>query len=300
MYKIACAGPFRYFGKLSMKTTAARFVAAGLKCVCIIIWALTASASQTAQEAPAPQSGSIQELAKEKHNPFADQITVPIQLSSSLDVGPGNGTTGGLNLQPAIPFSLGQNWKIITRPSLSLLLSPPPGRKLGLGDIELQTYLTPGYAEKWIWGLGPVLDAPIATDRVFGTGKWSAGPAVGLVYMSGPWVNGILANHVWSFAGERSRDDVSQTTLEPVISYNFESGWYLSFDSTMTADWMAPAGKRWTIPVGLDVGKTLQVGKHSLSLQFGTYYDVERAEGAAKWLLRFQITLVFPKHPASP
>ena len=283
-----------------MKTNAVSLFAGALKWVCIGIWTFTASASEPSPDAAAPPSSSTQELAKEKHNPFADQITVPIQLSSSLDVGPGNGTTGGLNLQPAIPFSLGQNWKIITRPSLSLLLSPPPGRKLGLGDIELQTYLTPGYAEKWIWGLGPVLDAPIATDRVFGTGKWSAGPAVGLVYMSGPWVNGILANHVWSFAGERSRDDVSQTTLEPVISYNFESGWYLSFDSTMTADWMAPAGKRWTIPVGLDVGKTLQVGKHSLSLQFGTYYDVERAEGAAKWLLRFQITLVFPKHPASP
>jgi len=270
-----------------------------LALVCGSVSALNMGAGESSQDTSAV-AASGGELAKEKHNPFADQITIPLQLSSSLDVGPGNSTTGGLNLQPAIPFSLGQNWKIITRPSLSLLMSEPPGRKLGLGDIELQTYLTPGYAEKWIWGLGPVLDAPTATDKVFGTGKWSTGPAFGLIYVNGPWVNGILANHVWSFAGDHDRDDVSQSTLEPVISYNFESGWFLGFDSTMTADWKAPADKRWTIPVGLDVGRTFQVGKQSLSLQFGTYYNVERAEGAAKWLLRLQITLVLPKHPTSP
>ena len=267
--------------------------------ICLGLWASTAGASETPQDASAVPSNSAQELAKEKHNPFADEITVPLQLSSSLDVGPGNGTAGGLNVQPAIPFSLGQDWKLITRPSLSLLLSEEPHRKLGLGDLELQTYLTPGSADKWIWGVGPVLQAPTATQDVLGTGKWCAGPAVGLVFMSGPWVNGILANHIWSFAGARERNAVSQSTLEPAISYNFESGWFLGFDSTMTADWNAPADKRWTIPVGLDVGKEFQVGRQTLSLQFGTYYNIERAEGAGRWLVRFQVTLVFPKHSAS-
>jgi hypothetical protein len=282
-----------------MKPTAATSLAGGLKWVCLVIWA-TANASDTSQDTTSAPSTSAQELAKQKHNPFADQITVPLQLSSGLDVGPGNGTTGGLNIQPAIPVSLGENWKLITRPSLSLLLSDQPNRKLGLGDTELQTYLTPAFADKWIWGAGLDLQAPTATDPSLGTGKWSTGPAVGLFYLDGPWANGVLATHVWSFAGDSHRDDVSQSTFEPVISYNFDSGWYLTFDSTMTADWNAPADKRWTIPVGLDVGKTFQVRKQSLSFQFGTYYNVERAEGAARWLLRFQVTLVVPKHLPSP
>jgi len=67
----------------------------------------------------------------------------------------------------------------------------------------------------------------------------------------------------------------------------------------MTADWNAPADKRWTIPVGMDVGKEFQIGKQSLSLQFGTYYNIERAEGAARWLVRLQLSLIFPKHSAS-
>jgi hypothetical protein len=265
----------------------------------VSFFAPSAGAGETPDSPSAAPSTSTQDLAKEKHNPFADQITIPIQLSSGLDVGPGNGTTGGLNVQPAIPFSLGQNWEVITRPSFSLLATEQPNRKLGFGDIELQTYLSPGSVDKWVWGFGPDLQLPTATDNALGTGKWSIGPAIGLVYMNGPWVNGILANHVWSFAGESDRADVSQSTFEPVLSYNFESGWYIDFDSTITADWNASANKRWTIPVGLDVGKAFQIGKQSISFQFGTYYNVKRAEEVARWLVRFQVSLIFPKHAAS-
>src|SRR5262249_45572882 len=111
--------------------SASSLFAEGLKWLSLSIWALSAGASETAPDTPTVSSESAQELAKEKRNPFADQITVPFQLSSSLDVGPGNGTTGGLNIQPAIPLSLGQDWKLILRPSLDLLLSEPPHRKLG-------------------------------------------------------------------------------------------------------------------------------------------------------------------------
>jgi len=152
-----------------MNTNAFSSPAEGLKWLFIGIWALTAGAGETPQDTSAAASTSTQELAKEKHNPFADQITVPIQLSSSLDVGPGNGTTGGLDVQPAIPISLRKDWLLITRPDLSLLVSEQPNRKLGLGDIELQTYLTPGSANTWIWGIGPVLQAPTPTDHALGT-----------------------------------------------------------------------------------------------------------------------------------
>jgi hypothetical protein len=158
-----------------MKTNTARPVAAGVKWILICIFYVKAVAGDAPQDPSVPQASSAQDLAREKHNPFADQITVPIQVSSSLDVGPGNGTAGGLNLQPAIPISLSENWKLITRPSLSLLLSEQPNRKLGFGDIELQTYLTPADAEKWIWGMGADLQLPTATENEFGTGKWSAG-----------------------------------------------------------------------------------------------------------------------------
>lgn len=265
----------------------------------ITFWVPTTNAGDSSQETSTTNTTtSAQELAKQKHNPFADQITLPLQISSELEVGPGNGTTAGLEFEPAIPISLGPNWKVIARPDLSVLDSEPPHRKFGLGDIELETYLTPGLFDKWVWGVGPALQAPTATASELGTGKWSAGPAVGLIYISGPWVNGILAHHLWSFAGQRDRAEVNQSTIEPFISYNFESGWFLGFDSTMTADWNADPDKRWTVPIGLDVGKTFQMGKQSLSLQFGTYNNVLRAEGVGRWLVRVQVTLTLPRHSA--
>jgi len=227
----------------------------------ITFWVPTTNAGDSSQETSTTNTTtSAQELAKQKHNPFADQITLPLQISSELEVGPGNGTTAGLEFEPAIPISLGPNWKVIARPDLSVLDSEPPHRKFGLGDIELETYLTPGLFDKWVWGVGPALQAPTATASELGTGKWSAGPAVGLIYISGPWVNGILAHHLWSFAGQRD--------------------------------------KRWTVPIGLDVGKTFQMGKQSLSLQFGTYNNVLRAEGVGRWLVRVQVTLTLPRHSA--
>jgi hypothetical protein len=56
---------------------------------------------------------------------------------------------------------------------------------------------------------------PTATDDALGTGQWGAGPtAVGL-RQRGPWTYGLLANHLWSFAGEGGRPDVNQTYLPP-------------------------------------------------------------------------------------
>ena len=46
----------------------------------------------------------------------------------------------------------------------------------------------------------------------------------------------------------------------------------------------------------MDAGKAFQIGKQSVSVQFGAYYNVERAEGAARWLVRVQVAFIFPKH----
>lgn len=66
---------------------------------------------------------------------------------------------------------------------------------------------------KLIWGLGGSITAPTATDDRLGSGKWSAGPtAVGLVQPD--WgTYGMLARHLWSFAGEDDRRDVNQSLL---------------------------------------------------------------------------------------
>jgi len=48
-------------------------------------------------------------------------------------------------------------------------------------------FLSPARTGDWTWGIGPILQLPTATDEALGTGKWSAGPTLGLVYSAGPW-----------------------------------------------------------------------------------------------------------------
>ena len=98
-----------------------------------------------------------------------------------------------------------------------------------------------------------------------------------------------------SFAGNRDRGSVNQTYIEPEVSYNFESGWYLQCDPPMTYDWTADAANAWTIPIGADIGKAFNLGSRSLSLQVGAYDLLKRPEGNPQWIARVSLTFLFPR-----
>jgi hypothetical protein len=97
-----------------------------------------------------------------------------------------------------------------------------------------------------------------------------------------------------SFAGNRDRGSVNQTFLEPDISYNFESGWYVQCQPEITYDWTADATDAWTIPMGADIGKAFKMDSQDLSLQVGAYHLLKRPEGAPQWILRVSVTFLFP------
>lgn len=119
--------------------------------------------------------------------------------------------------------------------------------------------------------------------------------------MPGPWVFGALVTQLWSFAGDPSRGDVSQMSLQYFVNYNIpkSGGWYLTTSPTMTANWKASSGQRWTIPVGGGIGKMTLIGKGpkktglDAKIQFFGY--VLAPPGGASWGMQFQIKTVFPK-----
>jgi hypothetical protein len=61
----------------------------------------------------------------------------------------------------------------------------------GLGDVQPSLFLSPAQPGKLIWGMGPVLQFPTATDDSLGQGKWGAGPTAVALVMHGPWVSGV-------------------------------------------------------------------------------------------------------------
>jgi hypothetical protein len=256
------------------------------------VFASSARAQQTTT--PAANAATAQDLAKSVHNPFEDFIKVPFQSTTGFDVGPHHNAGDGLNVEPTIPLSVSANWDLIARPSLSAVYVPSPHEQYGLQDFQTSFYLTPEWATKWLWGVGPIFQFPTATSKELGTGRWSAGPTAALIYSEGPWFNGVLVYHLMSFAGDHDRGSVNQTYIEPEISYNSESGWYADCDPAITYDWTADAANAWVIPMGADVGKAFRIRSQDLALQIGSYYLIDRPEGAPQWIIRVQFTLLFP------
>ena len=237
---------------------------------------------------------SAQDLAKSVHNPFEDFIKVPIESDTAFSIGPHHNTGESLNVEPLLPFRLSAEWDLIVQPNVTVTYQPSPHEAYGLEDLQTSLFLTPHGADKWLWGIGPLFQFPTATATDLGTGRWSAGPTAAFIYSRGPWFNSILAYHLMSFAGNRDRGSVNQTFIEPQLSYNFESGWYLDSNPSITFDWTADAADGWTVPMGADVGKAFSFGSQAMSLQGGAYYFIERPSGTPQWMIRVQGTLLFP------
>jgi hypothetical protein len=250
--------------------------------------------AQVTTSAQTATSATPQDLAKAVHNPFEDYVKVPFQSTTGFSIGPHHNAGESLNVQPVIPFSLDAEWDLIARPSLSATYQPSPHEQFGLNDVQSSFFVTPHNVNEWIWGAGPIFQFPTATSDTLGTGRWSAGPTAALLYSQGPWFDGVLAYQLMSFAGNRARGSVNQTYVEAEVSYNFESGWYVDCDPPMTFDWTADGANGWTIPIGADTGVAFNVGSHALSFQVGAYDLAKRPDGAPQWIIRVQVTALFP------
>jgi hypothetical protein len=283
-------------GKCYGLTLAQQLLCSGLVSVSVfLVGAISASSAQAQQGTPlSANQPTPQELAKSVHNPFDDFIDVAFQSTTGFDLGPHHNAGEALNIQPTIPYSLNSQWDLILRPSLSAIYLPSPHEQYGLQDLQTSIFLTPDWATKWVWGVGPIFQFPTGTSKELGTGRWSAGPTAALIYDEGPWFGGVLTYQLMSFAGDRGRGSVNQTYIEPEVSYNSESGWYVDCDPQMTYDWTADIANVWVIPIGADVGKTFKIGTQNMGLQFGSYDLAKHPDGAPQWIIRVQLTLLFP------
>ncbi|HBP87832.1 MAG TPA: neuromedin U [Nitrospiraceae bacterium] len=242
---------------------------------------------------------NAEELAKKTQNPVADLISVPFQNNLNFGLGPHNRVQNILNIQPVVPFNLTENLNLITRTIAPIIRQPDltqdSGDTNGLGDINISLFFSPAKSGQVIWGLGPILQFPTATDEVLGTRKWSAGPTGVALTMQGPWVVGALANQIWSYAGNDDRDKVSAFLFQYFINYNFKGGLYLTSAPIITANWKATSGNKWVIPFGGGIGKVFRIGKMPLNAQTQAFYNVQQTTFGPDWTLRLQVQFLFPK-----
>ena len=192
---------------------------------------------------------------------------------------------------------MGKKWNLITRTILPIISQPAPGtdRTVGLGDLNFTGFFSPKKPGKVIWGVGPALVFPTATDDVLGTGKFSLGPSVVALTIKSQWVIGALASNVWSVAGSDERADVNFFLMQYFINYNFPSDWYLTSAPIITSNWEADSGEQWIVPFGGGGGKVFRIGKQPMNINTQVFYNVETPTNGPKWQWRFQIQFLFPK-----
>jgi hypothetical protein len=237
------------------------------------------------------------DLAQKLANPVADLISVPIQSNIDFGVGAGDGTVWRTNIQPVIPFSISEDWNVISRTILPVVDQEglaAAGDALdasGLGDITQSFFFSPKESSP-IWGVGPVLLIPSATDDLLGGEKWGIGPTAVVLKQEGPWTFGALANHLWDVAGDDSRAGVNATFLQPFVSYITPTKTTFTINTETTYDWR---NDQWIVPANLVVSQLFKIGEQPVQAFVGARYYVETPNGGPEWGLRFGLTFLFPK-----
>jgi hypothetical protein len=243
---------------------------------------------------------TTEELAKESENPITRRIAIPAESNTSFVVRPGDGVQETLKLKPVIPFALDDGWNLITRTIAPITFQPRKGAQqpaaFGLGDVNPTFYVSPPSRRDLILGFGPSLVMPTATSSALGAVKWSLGPAAAISYTPGKWLFGALVSNVWSLAGGLGRPAVNLLMLQPDLSYYLEEGWSVSTSPTILANWPAPSGQRWTVPLGGGVSKLVTTVPIPISLSLKSYYNaVSPSSKTPDWSVQLQINFLIPR-----
>lgn len=202
-----------------------------------------------------------------------------------------------LNIQPVAPFSIGEEWNLITRTIVPLVDQqdiPPGTDESGLGDVVQSFFFSPEGAGGWLDPGGGASGAlpdgfrGRAGRRKVGRGTNGAGAATG-----GPLDLGPLANHLESVAGDDARADISLSFVQPFLSYITKTKTTLGLNTESTYDWENEA---WAGPVNATVAQLLKVGPQIFQLTLGARYWAESPDnGPEDWGARAAVTFLFPK-----
>ncbi len=241
---------------------------------------------------------SDEDLQKASQNPVASLVSVPFQNNTNFNNGPFGRTQNVLNIQPVVPMSLNSEWNLISRTIIPVTSQPSPlfdSTTNGIGDVNETLFLSPAHPGPLIWGIGPIVTTPSATDVILGSGKVLAGPSIVLLVTPGHWVIGVLVNNQWSVGGDPARKSVNFFTSQPFINYNMREGWFLTSSPIITADWNAAPGQQWTVPLGGGFGRLFKVGDQPVQALVQGFYNVVHPDNTGTWSMRAQLSLLFPK-----
>jgi hypothetical protein len=238
---------------------------------------------------------SADELARQTQNPVASLISVPFQANWDVGVGTREAVGTTFNIQPVAPFPLTKSVNVIARVIMPLVSNPTDDglRINGMSDTLATAFLSPAHTGTVIWGAGPVLLLPTATNNVLGSEQVGFGPSIVALVQPGKWTTGILWNQVWSLDGPPDRTEVNRGFFQPFVNYNLPDGIAVGGSIEATANW--DEDEVWNSSLVFTFSKVTVLGKRPVNFVVGAGPQIASPTGGADWRLRIQANFLFPR-----
>lgn len=238
------------------------------------------------------------EIAKKLANTIASIISVNFQFNYDSNIGANEGDRYSVYVQPLIPFSLNDEWNIISRTYLPVVwqndIFPGAGSQSGIGNSTQSIFFTPKEPTErgWIWGAGPVVQIPTASNDLIGGDQWGLGPTAVILKQDKRWTYGGLFNHIWSIAQDNNAP-ISSTFIQPVLAYSTNTGITYTLKAESTYNWES---EEWSVPINANIAKVTKWVNQVVSYGGIVRYWVESPNGGPEgWGAHLMLTFVFPK-----
>lgn len=206
-----------------------------------------------------------------------------------------------LAVRPHGPLDLEE----IIRPTFQIVTNPlgkGSATRTGFGDTQLfDLFVMPwpdSHESGFRWGIGPYFVFPTASWHSAGQGAWQLGPATAFRYRPIPHlIVSALVQQATSFAYTSSkRSPASSITIQPMVTYEFVRGWYLSSNE---ATWKINFrhNTSTSIPISLTLGKVWRFSNDAaLNASVAGEWMIYRQFNPQdeQFTLKFQVTLLFP------
>ena len=243
---------------------------------------------------------SAEEVAASLANPNTPMASMTLKLQQRAFEGnlpnASDQSSTTLLFQPALPFKVGDG-QVFFRPALPYVFGQPLfdagsgdfDDESGFGDLGFDLAYGETLESGVLWAAGIFSSLPIGSDGL-SNDLYTLGPEFLVGKITSDYVLGFFPNHQWDVGGSGD-GDVNLTTIQLFGTIIGRGGWTYGTAPIMTYDHNE---SQWTIPVNLNVGKTVIASNgRPWKLGFEINYYVENADPfGPEWMASFSIAPV--------